>query len=111
MDLSDMNSFFAQNFYRAEELDENGVTATIVRVETQTFNERGRNITRPILDLDNGRAVVCNQKRGQTMIDAFGKNGNGWVGRTIRVWQGETFFEGRKVPCIEIGPVVSGTAP
>jgi hypothetical protein len=102
----DMNSYLISNYLRAEDLEENVTIESTIVEGTQTFEERGRSITRPIVYLEDGRAVVLNQTRLKVMLTAHGRERSNWIGKTIKIRRGQTFYEGKQVPAVEIQPVL-----
>ena len=71
-------------------------------MESRTFEERGKNVTRPIIRLEDQRGVVLNQTRLKAMIAAYGPNSNNWLDQPIRVRRGETLYAGKRVATVEV---------
>jgi hypothetical protein len=103
-----MSGFLAGDFIKAYELPESGfIEAVITDVTEQTFTERGRAKPKPIIYFENGRGLVLNPTRLTVMLDAYGPDSNNWIGQTIRLRRGQTFYEGKPVACVEVEPILS----
>jgi hypothetical protein len=102
--MTNASDFLSSNFLNAASLQPGVVIeTTIVSVRPHEF-EGGE--TKLVLYTEHqAKGVVCNQTRLKAMIEAFGLNFDTWVGKMIRIYLGETTYQGRKVGSVEIEPV------
>jgi hypothetical protein len=103
------NDLGFSNYYNAENIPPNTlVEVTIVNVVRREFEEGGGVTVKGVLQFDNGREVVLNKTRWESMVNAFGINPNNWVDKRIFVGRGQTMYSGKQVGCVMIDPI---TAP
>jgi hypothetical protein len=100
-----MVEFVSSSFISGEKLEPNVVIeATVVAVKRQEFEDGS---IKPVVAVEDGRQVVLNQTRLAALIGAYGPNSANWIGRTIQISRGSTFYAGKPVACVTITPVVA----
>jgi hypothetical protein len=98
-------SFLTNDLVSADKLKANVIyEAMVLKAVPRTFND---GTTKLVLELDNEQAIVSNQTRLHTMIEAGGMNYERWAGLRIRYWRDKATFEGREVPAIKMEVIVS----
>jgi hypothetical protein len=100
VDMSD----FLKGCIKAEELEPgSSVTARITAVDSREFEEG----TKPVLFLHvfNGRGLVLNQTNLKTLMAAFGRDSENWVGQDVLVNRTLADFKGKPVPAIRLEAV------
>ena len=58
------------------------------------------------------KGVVCNITNGKIIRGAYGRNTNDWMGKQIEIYQDETAFGSKIVPCLRVRiPVGAAATP
>jgi hypothetical protein len=103
----DMSAYAGSLYWKGTDL-EPGVLyrMTITAVALEEFKDGTR---KPVLSTDHpsGKKVVCTPTKTKALIKAFGPNSNNYIGKLIVLRQGTTLFQGEKVPCVDMEPVVT----
>jgi hypothetical protein len=103
--------FLSSNWINADFL--NGgliIEATIVSAGPHTFEQSGDVALTIRLDYE-GKGLVLNQTRLKAMIAAFGPNTDNWVGKQIRLSQGDTVYGGQPDKCVVLEPILPNRIP
>jgi hypothetical protein len=97
MDMSDL----LKGCVKAEELEPgSSVAARITAVDSRDFEEGTKGAL--FLDAFNGRALILNQTNLKTLMAAFGRNSENWVGQDVSVNRTLADFKGKPVPAIRL---------
>jgi hypothetical protein len=95
---------FLKGCVNAEELEPGScTTARIMAVDSREFEEGKKGVL--FLDVFNGRGLVLNQTNLKTLMDAFGRNSENWVGQDVSVKRTLAPFRGKPVPAIRLEAV------
>jgi hypothetical protein len=103
-----LTDYFNSNLFKAVDLDPDPnvrIEANIVSVRDRDFED---GTTKPIAYTDYlGKGVVLNATRLKAVIAAWGTNPDNLIGKTVLIYRGSTLYQGNKVPCVEVEPVVA----
>jgi hypothetical protein len=89
---------------KAEELEPGSSdTAHITAFDSREFEDGTKGVL--FLDVFNGRGLVLNQTNLKTLMAAFGRNSENWVGQNVVVNRTLADFKGKPVPAIRLEAV------
>jgi hypothetical protein len=95
----DARQFTRGKYLKAAELDKrSAVSVTIHKVVPTDFEGQESKLVLSFLEID--QEMPCNKSQARALIDSFGFDIRSWVGKTINLRQGTTFFQGKSVPTI-----------
>ena len=68
---------------------------------------------KPVLHFqDAKKGLICNFTNGNVIRGAYGRNTNDWMGKQIEIYQDETAFGSKIVPCLRVRiPVGAAATP
>ncbi len=99
-----MMSDFLKGCLKAEELEPgSSVTAHITAVDSREFEDGTKGVL--FLDVYGERGLVLNQTNLKTLMAAFGRNSESWVGQDVVVNRTLADFKGKPVPAIRLEAV------
>ena len=99
MNIGEMNP---GKFFNAAQV-EDPKTLTIAKIEMQTFEEDGIEKSKGVAFFEEDeRGVVLNVTRKEDIADLYGPETDAWIGKQITLYQGETFFSGKKIACVSV---------
>ncbi len=75
------------------------LTITKVELENATFDQ-GRRVSFK----EAQRRMVLNKPNSRRFADWHGWDTDGWIGKQVTLYVGETRMAGKKVPCIRVRP-------
>jgi hypothetical protein len=98
--------FFKAKFINAESLQPNvRYEATILSAGPHQF-ENGE--VKLVIGLDyRGRVIALNWTRADALMDGFGMDYDGWVGRRIAFFRGMTTFQNTPKACVVVEPILA----
>jgi hypothetical protein len=98
--------YFNSNWFNAKDFD-NGlvVEATIVSAGPHTFAQSGDTALTIRTDY-MGKGVVLNKARNVALTTAYGPNTDNWIGKQIRLFQGDTLYQGKPEKCVVVDPIL-----
>ena len=86
---------------KAEELEPGySDTAHITSFDSREFEDGTKGVL--FLDVFNGRGLVLNQSNLKTLMTAFGRKSENWVGQDVVVNRTLADFKGKPVPAIRL---------
>jgi hypothetical protein len=95
---------FLKGCVKAEELEPGScMAARITAVDSREFEEGKKGVL--FLDVFNDRGLVLNQTNLKTLMDAFGRNSENWLGQDVVVNRTLADFKGKPVPAIRLEAV------
>ena len=99
-----MMSDFLKGCLKAEELEPgSSATARITSVDSREFEEGTKGVL--FLDVYGERGLVLNQTNLKTLMAAFGRKSENWVGQDVVVNRTLADFKGKPVPAIRLEAV------
>ena len=107
-----INSFFAGDFLKAEQLKDGDLSLTISDIEVVEFKKQDGSLDRkPALVFSNSDQKLTLNKTNTSMLAKIlgGTETDDWVGKTITLYASVTDFQGNAVDCIRIRPELSTT--
>jgi hypothetical protein len=97
-------SEFLKGCIKAEELEPgSSATARITSVDSREFEEGTKGVL--FLDVYGERGLVLNQTNLKTLMAAFGRKSENWVGQDVVVNRTLADFKGKPVPAIRLEAV------
>jgi hypothetical protein len=97
-------SDFLKGCVKAEELEPGtSVMARITAVDSREFEQGTKGVL--FLEVFNGRGLVLNQTNLKTLMAAFGRNSENWVGQDVVVNRTLADFKGKPVPAVRLEAV------
>lgn len=100
---------FASKFWKSEALDR-PVVLTIATADAEVVQE-GEPAKLVVRFRDDDRGLVINRTRGEAVADIAGTDDYlRWPGTQVQLQAGQTHFQGRRVPCVEV-VLPAGKAP
>jgi hypothetical protein len=109
--MATFDELYGSRFLSATDL-KGPVTATIERVEEETFARDGKP-ARPkaVLYFKNAKkGVVLNKTNANVLAQAFGKDMKKWPGKRTDIKPETTIFGGKPVPALRLYPASNGDA-
>jgi hypothetical protein len=92
-----MRQFAGEHFVKLEDVHD-PITVRISAVRPGKFGK-------PNLYLENGSVLGLNSTNVKMLIEAYGPNGQDWVGQLISLYVGEVKFNGQMQPAVLVKPV------
>jgi hypothetical protein len=97
--------YLTSNYFKGVALEPDVIIETkIVSVRDREFDDGPKVI---VYTDYQGKGLVLNQTKLQTLISAYGLNYDNWIGKTILIKRGTTMYGADKVACVEIEAVVA----
>ena len=88
---------------KAADLDGDEITLTIEKVEIKEFEDDGEVKRKPIVHfLGSDKALVCNVTNSRVIAEAYGKETDGWHGKSITLFPTRVEFSGKLVDAIRV---------
>jgi hypothetical protein len=107
MSRSPFDELYGGKFLKAEDVD-GDLIAKIVDVNIASF-EKG---PKAVLSLEGEeQGLVLNKTNAAALRAAFGKDFQGWVGRSVEVRKERAMFAGKMVPALRVYPPRRGAPP
>ena len=95
----DMGKYAGDAYRRVEDVRESGpLQAKITTIEDGAFDK-------PVAVLSDGTSVQLNQSNVRTLIRAWGKNSDDWIGKEIELAIGQITYNEKLVDTIVIKPI------
>jgi hypothetical protein len=97
-----INTAFPSKYVKAAEIPEEGLVATIDRVEMQDVDGKGS--MKPVLYFRGGtKGLVLNITNSKKIVQLVGSdNTDNWAGVKVTLYQSETEYAGDTVACIRV---------
>ena len=94
-----INDAFPSKYLKAADLQEREIPVVIGRIEMETLGTDRR-----MLIYFNGKekALVCNITNAKNIAKGYGQNTDGWIGKTIVLFEAMVDFKGESVPAIRV---------
>jgi hypothetical protein len=107
MVCSEFDSLYGGRYLKAEDVSGDFV-ATITNVTVASF-EKG---PKAVLSLEGEeQGFVVNTTNAVALRAAFGKDFQGWIGKTVQVRKERAMFAGKTVPALRVYPLRRGAPP
>ena len=91
------------SFLKAADVVDKPLRLTIKHCAMEKVGQDGNQETKPVLYFtDNEKGLVLNVTNSNTIADAFGYETDDWTGCRVEVYHDETFFQGKKMPCLRV---------
>jgi hypothetical protein len=96
---------FPSKYVQAADLD-TSMTVTITQVSDENVGTEGAGQVKPVAYFREIRkGVVLNITRGEAIAKIAGSDDtDDWINVRIQLQRGETVYQGKRVPCVEIVP-------
>jgi hypothetical protein len=95
----DMQEFSGSSFFKADELkDQPPVQLRIFIVEIGKYN-------RPNITFESGRKFSVNTTNNKTLVEAYGRDSDNWIGHVIELFVVDGVFEGEPQKQIKVRPI------
>jgi hypothetical protein len=105
-----INAAFPSKYVKAAEIPEEGLTATIDRVEMEDVDGKGG--MKPVLYFRKAKKGlvlnVTNSKKIQQLVGSA--DTDNWAGQAITLYQSETEYAGDTVACVRVRAAKNGAA-
>lgn len=103
-----MSSAFPGAHFKAADLAAGPIVGTIAAVAMGTVGDDSK----PIMKFyEHQQDLVLNKTNANSLIEAFGDESSGWVGKQIQLYQTKVQFGADMVDAIRITPITTATAP
>lgn len=97
--------YLTSNYFKGVALEPDVIIETkIVSVRDREFDDGPKVI---VYTDYQGKGLVLNQTKLQTLISAYGLNYDNWIGKTILIKRGTTMYGADRVACVEIEAVTA----
>jgi hypothetical protein len=102
-----ISSAFPSKYLRAADIpDGQFVPVTISHVELEDVSggdNEGSGEHKPVIYFQGkNKGMVLNKTNAGALSAAFGDDTDDWAGKSVRLFQTETLFQGQMVPCLRI---------
>lgn len=95
----DINDVFSGTSLKASDLQGREVTVTITAYEVVDFDE-GKKLSLSFKESE--KRLICNKTNGNTIAGLYGTDLDKWIGKPITIFQSQTDYGGKQVPCIRV---------
>lgn len=102
-----ISDHFSNNFFKADDFDARGTEYVISSVE---MGKAGREEKIILYFDDCDKVLPLNKTNALEIAELYGDDTDDWTGKSIRVYQAKTDFNGKRVPCMRISAPLE-TAP
>lgn len=88
--MADLSAGLKKKYFGAkDDIPKKGLIGTIQKAYEHEFEQDG--VTKVIVEfLEHDQSLVCNKTRLRTLIEEFGSDGDGWVGKRIKMTTAST---------------------
>lgn len=102
-------ALFPSKYVAAADLMGQDVSVTIAKIITEEVGQTKD--VRPILFFSgHQKGMVLNATNAKRIVRMYGEDTDGWIGKTITLYESETEFQGDTVPCIRVRDKSQGGA-
>ena len=74
------------------------------RDETIVFVKEGK-FGKPDITFESGKVFSLNTINTETLIEAYGSNSDGWIGKHIDLWLGTIHYQGEDHEAVVVRPI------
>jgi hypothetical protein len=101
--MSDWKKSFPSKYVQVADLD-TPMVVTITHVSEENVGTEGAVQVKPVVYFrETRKGVVLNKTRGEAIQEIAGSSDmDDWVNVRIQIQRGETLYQGKRVPCIDV---------
>ena len=97
--MTTIDDVFGGSTLKAADLQGKTVPVTIESFEIVEFSE-GKKVVLSFVGKE--KVLVCNKTNARTIGNIHGEHLENWIGKQIKLFQSQTDFQGKSVPCIRV---------
>jgi hypothetical protein len=110
MRIDQMFESSSNKYLKAADLNGREVTLKIASLQMETFGKEADE--KPVLSFDRTeKRLALNKTNARTIASMYGKESDGWIGKTITLFPTTTEYAGDMVACIRIRTTFKERAP
>ena len=100
-----MSQAFPTKYLSANDVTDQGITVRIQSVQMEQVDQDTTKPAKPVVYFQGEhRGMVLNVTNNNTIMDMYGADSDGWVGRDIVLFKTAVDFQGRMVNAIRVRP-------
>jgi hypothetical protein len=93
----DMRQYAGTNYVNLDDLTDGPHREIIVDIQIGDYG-------RPDLYFESGDRLSLNVTNNRTLVRAFGSESNGWIGKAVELYIGDTMYKGEKQKSVLVRP-------
>jgi hypothetical protein len=98
-----VDDIYGGNYLKISDIPHNGVLECKIKTAFVDLVGKDKPTKKIILDLESGKSFPLNKINSERLAKNFGSPKFAtWVGKSFKVKQGETQFNGKDTPCIRV---------
>jgi hypothetical protein len=101
--MAKISSYFPSKWLRGSDAEEGDLLLVIRRISIETIGQGADAEKKPVAWFESEpRGLILNKTNANSLKAMFGDETDDWVGRTIRIYQTETSYNGEMVSTLRI---------